>query len=376
MKALNRCALVVTICFFLYVNSQASSNNSTSLIWFTHTVEQGNVGAWSALALFNNRPHIAYTDDALNALKYAFQDILGWDIEIVDNSGYVGLLPSIAIDSKGDPHIAYYSSTGFLLKYAYKEGGNWVIEPLASAMSAYRFASLVLDNNDYPHIAYVSDNWHLLYTYRHGTGWNTETIEANSSSSVSLALYSNGQPHVSYVSGNSVRYAYLDAVTGWQTQILPTTFSSGFESTSLALDSEGMPHIIYASIENEVDSTIYRVLRYAHLNEGQWQIQLVDGVLGVAGDVGGYNALALDRSDYPRVSYFAGGAGGGLKYAFYDGSDWQFQIVDTDGFYTSLALDEFDNNYISYRQFGQLKLARSTPDYPEKVYLPMIGVAN
>jgi hypothetical protein len=345
--------------------------------WFVQTVDNdGNVGSWSSLALYHGQPHIAYTDDTLSALRYAYRDNSGWHTEVVDSWGYVGLLPSIGVDSNGRPHIAYFGTTEQKLKYAYKNDGTWTITPLAPAVSTYRFASLAMDAADYPHIAYVSHNWQLQYTYRDSAGWHTELVDAGSSSRVSLALDGNGRAHVSYVRGSSVRYAIRDAGQ-WQIQILPAPFSYGFDSTSLAVDSSGAPHLAFASGENLVDGTIYSVLRYARLIGGNWDIQLVAGGNGVAGDWGRDSSLALDKSDNPRISYRAtGGPEPGLKYAYFDGASWQYESIGDDGLFTSLALDEAGNSYISYYRhasYRELRLAWSRPDYPHQVFLPFLA---
>jgi hypothetical protein len=86
--------------------------------WFVQTVDNdGNVGSWSSLALYHGQPHVAYTDDTLSALHYAYRDNSGWHTEVVDSWGYVGLLPSIGVDSNGRPHIAYFGTTEQKLKY-------------------------------------------------------------------------------------------------------------------------------------------------------------------------------------------------------------------------------------------------------------------
>ena len=77
--------------------------------------------------------------------------------------------------------------------------------------------------------------------------------------------------------------------------------------TSLALDASGRPHISY------LDST-NKDLKYAFYDGSGWQIQTVDS----AGEVGEHNSLALDASGQPHISYYDGtfGDAGNLKYAW------------------------------------------------------------
>ena len=57
-----------------------------------------------------------------------------------------------------------------------------------------------------------------------------------------------------------------------------------------------------------------------------WSIETVDS----AGGVGEYTSIALDTNNHAHISYYDV-ASGGLKYAYYDGSDWQIETVDSVG---------------------------------------------
>ena len=85
--------------------------------------------------------------------------------------------------------------------------------------------------------------------------------------------------------------------------------------TSLAVDSADNPHISYCDLTNYD-------LKYAAWDGGQWQIQTVDG----AGTVGVYTSLGLDSTGNPHISYFDY-SNSALKYAAWDGSQWQIQTV-------------------------------------------------
>ena len=85
---------------------------------------------------------------------------------------------------------------------------------------------------------------------------------------------------------------------------------------SLALNSVGYPRITYSTWTNYD-------LKYAAWDGSQWQIQTVDS----AGDVGLYASLALDNADNPHISYLDN-TNHNLKYAAYDGTQWQIEVVD------------------------------------------------
>ncbi len=73
-----------------------------------------------------------------------------------------------------------------------------------------------------------------------------------------------------------------------------------------------------------------------------WQSVTLDGKYA---DVGYNTAIALDSADRPVISYYDT-TNGDLKVARFDGSQWQFDVVDPDAPYyasgegTAIALDE------------------------------------
>jgi hypothetical protein len=95
--------------------------------WYTEIVDNvGTVGAHTTLVLDGaDWPHIGYcqfsnSDFWCNELRYAYQNELGWTIEVVDATGQVGEYGSMALNGAGWPHISYYDRTNGDLKYAYR----------------------------------------------------------------------------------------------------------------------------------------------------------------------------------------------------------------------------------------------------------------
>jgi len=91
--------------------------------WETITVdESGWVGIDPMIAVdSDNNPHIAYYDQGNRDLKYAYFSDGSWNTEIVDSQGDVGEEPGIDIDSNGIPHISYQDHTNSALRYATKK---------------------------------------------------------------------------------------------------------------------------------------------------------------------------------------------------------------------------------------------------------------
>ena len=229
--------------------------------------------------------------------------------------------------------------------------------------------SIALDSADNPHIAYsdyVNDNVNLMYASWNGSDWNIQTVDSSGApGSNSLALDSSNNPHISYydIANENLKYAYWTG-SNWSTQTVDPSRGAG----SLALDSHNNPHISY-SMSN--------YLMYAWWNGSDWSIQNVDS--SVAFFSNGY--LALDASGTPHISYFdfanaVGYSSGDTKYAYWTGSTWNIQTVDSNENIISpgpIALDSGGNPHISYFRahpgqvtysYGALmyaKLAESTP---------------
>lgn len=108
---------------------------------------------------------------------------------------------------------------------------------------------------------------------------------------------------------------------------------------SMALDSNDYPHICYC------DWNDYS-LKYAKWDGSQWEIESVE----TGGNFGSYVSLALDSNGYPHIAYFDW-LNQDLKYARWDGLDWKISVIDVPGYvgtYLSMALDVQDCAHISY----------------------------
>ena len=146
--------------------------------------------------------------------------------------------------------------------------------------------------------------------------------------------------------------AQAESMPGVQVQVVDT-LGNGGNSCSLALDPDGNPHISYTDGN-------FSGLKYASWNGSKWEIQVVDSG-GVTGSDGIYSSLSIDSSGNPHISYCAYDENryGYLKYACWNGTGWSTQIVDPagSGWFTSLALDSEGNPHISYYGYYSLQYA-------------------
>ena len=224
-------------------------------------------------------------------------------------------------------------------------------------------ASLALDSSGYPHISYNDGNKSgLKYAWWNSTSWSIQVVEdggltGQNGLASTLKLDSKGNPHISYFDVDStyhlyLRYAYWDGKT-WVCQTIDPT--GGGRHASLALDSHGFPHITYYGSSS---------LKYASWNGTVWTTQIIDPGVMYNVSIGYYSSLQIDSHDNPQVSY-DDKTNGLMKYASWDGSQWNIQTVDSGDTRTSdtdnsLAIDSHDSPHISYLFNSNLKYAQRT----------------
>ncbi len=290
-------------------------------------------------------PHIAYGGDHL---YYAWNDGIDWHIETVDNNQWVGEHASLALDGAGRPHISYYDWNNSDLKYAWYDGATWHIEMVDSEGSVGWSTSIEIDELGRPHISY-SSNSGLKYARYDGIDWYIEVVD-DESGGTTLALDGTGRPHIIYTvrdwGAGYLKYAWYDGEI-WQIEIAASQIDS-FRGVSLALDSMDRPHISF-----NTSFRAYNYLDYMWHDEGGWHWMRAASFIGTSS-----TSLALNEMDQPHISYYD--SDGALKYALYDGAEWQIETVDVEGsfdFYSSLVLDAIGQPHISYRVYGGLTYA-------------------
>ena len=346
--------------------------DGTSWQMETLVTQDNFMGGISLVLDANQRPQFSYYHNtgSVVELRYVRWDGAAWQSEIATTTPVAsnwGQHSALVSDASGELHVVYYLEELTLLGYAHKSGAAWQAETIDQGGVTGVFASLALDSANRPHIAYYEERREdVLYAAWDGAQWQIETVDTAGSSaddgSVSLALDSADRPHISYraapglVTELGLKYATWDGAA-WQTQYVDQEGRAG-RGSSIAVDDAGRPHISY--YDYEYVGTGEDSLRYARWDGAQWQVQTVDFVYQKY--LQSSTSLALDGMGYPHIAYLEGDRED-LRYARWNGTAWLTETVDsTDdvGLYPSLALDSSDRPYISYydRMQDALKYTR------------------
>jgi len=182
--------------------------------------------------------------------------------------------------------------------------------------------------------------------------WHEETIAPTLSHQISIQLDSNNVPHVAYIDNETLHYGYWNG-SGWEIQVVDTV---GFDNvyTSLALGSNDSPHIAYYAVDGSSNA-----LCYARYINDTWVIENIDFNITNSD----FLSIAVDEYDQAYISYRDAHFGdGNLRCIFYYGSDWHRGIVDVSGKNPSIKVNYPGSPGISYYDpiTRMLKYARYT----------------
>jgi hypothetical protein len=315
--------------FLLYLNNQVF--NDSNLPWTIQVVAAPTPEDFNRtdLSLFDldvdseNNPHIVYIQLVTRPHFYpvSFFTYVIWNGSVwqtQQNCSFYSDKISLILDSKDNPCIGWDKSLG-------AEGGKISFnKPLVFSDENLCFA---LDVNDNPHVTFESlyDFIGVEYARWDGSKWTIYPVAENGEA-CSVAVDAYGNPHISYSLDGILMYAHWNGVD-WDIQSVNHEYA---KQSVIAVDSQENPHISYFNGN----------LKYAVLQDSEWVIQTVDI------NVSGGSDMVLDSAGNPHFCYNS--YYDGVRYACWDGADWQIEVVDPQGKGGSIALDSNGTPHIVY----------------------------
>jgi len=213
----------------------------------------------------------------------------------------------------------------------------------SSGIHRGEFNSLAVDNTNVSHVAYYDQDYgDLRYAVQTNGIWNLGIVDSVEDRGMycSVALDPQGQPHISYVAENTwgkdsltgfewtgqVLKRAVRSASGWTTEIVDSTMRpflmDWFWHTSLRFDAQGNPGISYSVLRDSMQ------LKYAHFDGSTWQTNLVKGLYVLAD----FTGLVYKDGTLPVIAFqepvSIANPVSALRFAYPDGTG-KWNIVTT-----------------------------------------------
>jgi hypothetical protein len=342
--------------------------------WQISVVDSFVGGNGSAVAVDSSGiPRVAYCIDTHKSkvsyrLRYALWDSIDsmWKIDFWDTTSRS---PRLKLDSKDLPHIVSVGPS-MRLSYTHKDTNRmWHVEPIDWYVGSYSpDLSFDFDSQERIHVVYPSRRWWpiLVFThsYRDTLGWHAEPIDSIScqfeidNEAIDCVIDNDDIIHVVYEwpmgapGDNRLRYAKKIGET-WHKEKIGAVPPCMYDIyPSIAIDTSGCPCVAYSRWHNYDDTE----LRFARKNGSRWDVQVIERTdYSPTCALISHPSLCIDRDNLPRICYITRCEDGGLKYAWFEDSQWNITMIDTGihgitwGVYRiGLVIDDDGISHISY----------------------------
>lgn len=272
---------------------------------------------------------------------------------------------------------------------------NWEREVVDSSSSVdFVFNTIAVDHEQRPHIAYSRyAHSKLVYASYEDTFWSKETVDSGFFYYGFSLEFDNGNiPHLAYYRRNDavgktyVCYAQRTD-SNWTTETVDS--SSGFLgsyyykfNSSIDFDTLTLPGLAYIAW-NTTDSLHY--IKYAYFDGSQWDTSIVSYDTSWTGPAPSdlNPSLRFDSNNIPHIAFVRmhGSIYDTLKYMKYEDSIDTWTVIYTlccpsPGFPLSLELDSADYPCIAHNYGGILTYTwwDSLSHYPD--YIALIGYSG
>lgn len=353
-----------------------------------------DVGLWSSIALdAQENPMISYYDATNSQLKFAFWDPVKnrWEIELVDNSGDVGLYTSLAVEpATGAPWISYYDRTNGDLKVAKRVQRVWQVSTVDSGGPANydvgKYTSIGFSPDGRVCISYYDEtngdlmhaSWdRMSFDENSNPAWLIETVDAfpepmggQTGEFTSLAFGSDGKEYIAYYdASNGNPILAVNDGSGWK----KFTIGVKLKDVAITFDAVTLKAILNpASTFKEGEITLKKngeVLEYGtcYLLESPDTIKIeascydgsaeytVDYVTSPDDD-GRWIDLAISQDGAPVVA-FSNFSKGTIDYGVFQNNEWQITpVTKNPGTDTSIVLNPDGIPFITYFDSSYMNL--------------------
>jgi len=173
--------------------------------------------------------------------------------------------------------------------------------------------------------------------------WENEIIDTvyNGSSKEfyfnAIALDTNNKPYVVYNKNGFSKVIFASRTdSNWQKEVVESGLF--YYGPSLVFDDNNTVHISYYRKDETLDKTY---ICYARRESTGWQIEPVDSSFGYLGNYfwDMNSSIDLDTSGLPGIAYITWNLEDSLhyiKYAHYNGIDWDTSVVEYDSAYANM----------------------------------------
>jgi len=223
------------------------------------------------------------------------------------------------------------------------------------------FSSLAFDPRGNPSISFHFDpggaQGFLKFATFTGNSWDVQTVIEwpKGINSQSVLKYSpSGMPCIAYSNSREIGYVCFNGFV-WQNTCIDNLTDTYYPKPSLDFDPSGNPAIVYSFKSTQGDYS----LKYASFDGEQWNLTTVDS----AQSIGTRPSLAFSPDGNPSIAYrhlerINNSWEEILKHAFFDGSNWIIQsAVEEDAQFSSIGFSSDGHPRISYSNNDGIKLA-------------------